>query len=123
NAKHSGFSRSLLDSISNKLLITSGSNLKLSDKPTKLYMGELRDTALRSGTMGDLKKRLEDALIPGEPDNPDWLEQFSLDNLQTFLDMRSKLLLERISEIVGPELDTDPADVVDYDDDDDEQDD
>jgi hypothetical protein len=122
NAKRHEVSRSLLDSISNKLLITSNSNLKLGDKPTQIYMGELRDMAIRSGTMGDFKKRLEDAVIPGDPDNPDWLEQFSLDNLQTFLDMRSKLLLERIKAIVGSHLDTDPSDIVDYDDDDEQDD-
>jgi hypothetical protein len=54
--------------------------------------------------MGDFKRRVQDALIPGDPESEDWLGQFHLTKYGQFLFKRADLLLSRIREVAGESL-------------------
>jgi hypothetical protein len=54
--------------------------------------------------MGDLKRRLQDAMIPGDPENSAWVDKFDIEHFDDFITARSNLLLDRIRKVVGESL-------------------
>jgi hypothetical protein len=93
-----------LDSIVNRLPLLGDSNRKLSDREPADYFEELRHNAVRTGTLGDLRRRLQDAMIPGALDSDQWLNQFSIERYDDFLAARANLLVERVRELIGDSL-------------------
>jgi hypothetical protein len=93
-----------LDSIVNRLSVLKDTNLRLSDQHPLSYFNELRESAVRSGTLGDLQRRLRDCLIPGEVTERTWIDQFKTENFRSFCRARADLMVARIKEIVGDSL-------------------
>ena len=58
-------------------------------------------------TLGDLKRRMKHCLIPGDPEDPQWPDSFSIDRFEEFCRKRAKLIIERLREIIGDSLQTD----------------
>ena len=97
-----------LDSICNRITILSQSNRHLSDKPPQTYFKAMVDNARTEGkaTLRDLKRRMEHCLIPGDPEDPQWPDSFSIDRFEEFCRKRADLIIERVSEIIGSSLQT-----------------
>ena len=97
-----------LDSICNRITILSQSNRHLSDKPPQTYFKDMVDNARTEGkaTLRDLKRRMEHCLIPGDPEDPQWPDSFSIDRFEEFCRKRADLIIERVSEIIGSSLQT-----------------
>jgi len=103
-SKTHGIPSDRLDTIVNRLPLLAESNRKLSDREPQDYFEELKKSALRTGTMGDLRRRLTDAMIPGNPEDENWAESFSIERLNEFLANRAELILGRIRELIGDSL-------------------
>lgn len=93
-----------LDSIVNRIPILKTTNLRLSDQHPVTYFKELSESAFRSGTLGDFQRRLRDCLIPGDPTDSAWVDQFKTENFPAFCRSRATLMVERIKEVVGDSL-------------------
>ena len=93
-----------LDSICNRVPVLEETNLKLGEAYPDKYMKDMRCTAMSSGTMGDLARRLEDCLIPGDPTASDWTESLKLEKFGEFCRNRGDLILKRVKQVVGDSL-------------------
>jgi hypothetical protein len=100
---------SKLDSIANRLAVSQETNRNLSDTPPIKYFGDLLATARSHGTENDVVARFSASLIPAGVASPDFLKQFEVDALDAFLAARAHLILERIKQLVGESLKTEPA--------------
>jgi hypothetical protein len=102
--KNSRLSQSRLDSIANKLLISSKTNRSLSNRQPEEYFAELRQQVLKDGTQREASKRLRDCFIPYSIEKEDFAEKFKHENFEQFLHDRAALILEQIKEILGDSL-------------------
>ena len=95
-----------LDSICNRITILSESNQHLSNKSPQTYFKEMVDNARVEDPLllHDLKRRMECCLIPGDPEDPQWPDSFSIDQFEEFCCKRAKLILYRVQEILGNSL-------------------
>lgn len=94
----------MLDSICNRIPMLSSSNQSLGEGYPQEYFKEIADRARREGTIRDFKRRMRDCLIPGDPDDLQWPDSFSIDRFEKFCRKRAELILERVGEIVGSSL-------------------
>ena len=93
-----------LDSICNRITILSKSNQHLGNKPPQTYFKDMVDSAHAEGTLGGLKTRMEHCLIPGDPEDPQWPNSFSIDRFEEFCRARADLIIKRVGEIIGNSL-------------------
>ena len=93
-----------LDSICNRITILSKSNQRLGNKPPQTYFKDMVDSAHAEGTLGGLKTRMEHCLIPGDPEDPQWPNSFSIDRFEEFCRARADLIIKRVGEIIGNSL-------------------
>ncbi|MCY4174222.1 MAG: DUF262 domain-containing protein [Cyanobacteria bacterium MAG CAR3_bin_5] len=94
-----------LDSICNRMTILSDSNLYLGEAYPKEYFKEMVDRARTAGIpLGDLSRRVNDCLIPGEPEDPQWADSFSINRFEEFCRERANLIISRVRQIVGDSL-------------------
>lgn len=105
-AKNQGISANLLDSIANRIPVSRQTNETLSDRLPTDYMREVIANAAAAGTLPQLKRRLENSLIPWNHQmNEDaFIAQFSLENFTRFLDLRADQLLQRVIDEIGDSL-------------------
>ena len=104
-SKKHGLNRRKLDSICNRVIILSSSNQHLGEGYPQTYFKEMVDRARAAGTpLGDLSRRVRDCLIPGDPEDPEWADSFSIDQFEGFCKKRAKLILSRVREIIGDSL-------------------
>lgn len=103
-----GNKRELIDSIANKIPILKSSNSALSDTPPSQYFSDQKEINKKNGTMGQFKERIKSYLIPGDPDNDNWIQQFDINNYENFIYERASLILNRLHSIVGDEI-VDPS--------------
>lgn len=109
-AKSHNLKEPSLDTIANRIPVLWESNREISDREPHDYIGELIDSAKRSGTEGDLKRRFADALLPIDIDTPNSIELLERDGYSKFLEQRADLLLNRIGQIIGDSLiNSDPS--------------
>jgi hypothetical protein len=102
--KKYGLQQDMLDSICNRVAVLEETNRKLGESYPDKYFKEMRDAAIKNGTADELKKRLADCLIPGDPQGADWLKTFSKDGFDTFCRSRGEMILTRVREVVGESL-------------------
>lgn len=93
-----------LDSICNRITILAESNQGLSNKPPETYFKEMVNDAHAEGTLSDLKRRMECCLIPGNPNDPKWLDGFSIDRFEEFCYKRAVLILSKVEDVLGNSL-------------------
>ncbi|MDE0648326.1 MAG: DUF262 domain-containing protein [Cyanobacteria bacterium MAG IRC4_bin_6] len=93
-----------LDSICNRITILANSNQGLSNKSPQIYFKNMVDHARAEGTLLDLKRRMECCLIPGNPEDPQWPDSFSIDRFDEFCRKRAELIISRVREIIGDSL-------------------
>lgn len=90
-----------IDSITNKIPVIKDTNRKISDEsPYDSFRTRLL-SAKEAGTVGALRERMQACLIPGNPEDPDWLEQFKVENYEVFMRRRAQIMADRIRTIIG----------------------
>ena len=105
-SKKYGLHKSILDSICNRVPMLSSSNQSLGEGYPQEYFKEMVDRARTHGSLGDFSRRMRDCLIPGNPEDPQWPDSFSINRFEEFCRKRAELIVERVSEIVGSSLQT-----------------
>lgn len=100
----------MLDGICNRVPILKDSNQSLGEGYPDEYFREMATRARDLGTLGDLKRRLRDAMIPGDPYESTWAESFSIEQFETFCRKRAELIVSRVGEVVGDSLQSDLLD-------------
>jgi len=93
--------KTMLDSICNRLPMLASSNQSLGEGYPQVYWKDIADRARKEGMLGDLKRRMRDCLIPGNPEDPQWADSFSTDRFEEFCRNRAELIVARVREIVG----------------------
>lgn len=91
----------MLDGICNHVPVLGDSNQSLGEGYPDEYFRKMASRAQELGTLGDLKRRLRDAMIPGDPEKPTWAESFSIEQFETFCRKRAELIVKRVGEVVG----------------------
>lgn len=104
--KH-GLSQRMLDGICNRVPVLEASNLSLGEGYPEAYLGDMVVRARSLGTLGDLTRRLRDAMIPGDPGETTWAKAFSVEQFDAFCRKRAELIVSRVREIVGDALRSD----------------
>lgn len=104
--KH-GLSQRMLDGICNRVPVLEASNLSLGERYPDAYFGEMAAGARSLGTLGDLRRRLDDAMIPGDPRKSTWANSFSVERFEAFCRKRAELIVARVREVVGDALRSD----------------
>ncbi len=94
----------MLDSICNRVPILAQSNQSLNEGYPQEYLEKMVTDARAQGTLNGLKRRLDDCMIPGDPHEPTWVDNFSIEKFEEFCRKRAKLILERVREVVGDSL-------------------
>ena len=102
-AKNNKIPKGLIDTVVNRIPILAQSNRSLRDQEPLRYLPELVNSARQTGTVGDLKRRFSDAMIPLNPEE-DSLDDLKIERFEQFLEKRADLLLERIREVIGDSL-------------------
>ena len=98
--------RGMLDGICNRIPVLADTNQSLGEGYPQQYFQEIADRARAEGTLGDLRRRMRDCLIPGDPYDPSWAESFAIERFEDFCRQRSDLIVSRVREIVGDALRT-----------------
>jgi hypothetical protein len=104
-AKRNNIPRRLLDSVSNRLLVSRGTNRNLSDRLPADYMGRLLRDAEKTGTLRAKIEQMSAACIPVHGDIEAFLITLDPLRLSTFLECRSRMILNKIELVVGDSLD------------------
>ncbi len=102
-AKNNKIPKGLIDTVVNRIPILAQSNRSLSDQEPFDYFSELVNSANQTGTVGDLKRKFSDAMIPLNPEE-DSLDDLKVERFEQFREKRADLLLERIREVIGDSL-------------------
>jgi hypothetical protein len=74
----------MLDGICNRVPVLDVSNLSLGEAYPDVYFQAMADRAQSQGTLGDLSRRLQDCMIPGNPQEPTWANSFSIQRFEAF---------------------------------------
>lgn len=114
--KKHGLETALLNGLCNRAYILEASNLRIGDQEPAVYMKELADRHRQEGTLGALRRKLSDYMIPGDPGDDAWAANFGLERFEAFCSERALLIMQRVREVVGDSLkpslsDDDLADV------------
>ncbi|MCY3628151.1 MAG: DUF262 domain-containing protein [Gammaproteobacteria bacterium] len=104
NKKHN-LAKNKLDSICNRMTILSSSNLELGEAYPDDYFKKMVGSARTAGIpLDDLSGRVNDCLIPGDPEDPQWANSFSINNFEEFCRKRARLIISRVRQIIGDSL-------------------
>jgi hypothetical protein len=93
-----------LDSIVNRIIVSKSTNQTLSDKLPSEYFNDLKESAMSSGIVSATDKRLQDCLIPGSIESPNFVEQFEREKFKEFLRNRSEIILKKVEQVIGESL-------------------
>ena len=107
--KKHGLPRSMLDGICNRVPVLGNTNQSLGEAYPQEYFREMANRARTEGTLDILSRRIHDCLIPGDPHDPSWADNFSTDRFQDFCRERARLIVKRVGEIIGHSLRTDSS--------------
>lgn len=102
--KKHGLDKDVLNSICNRIPVLARTNRSLGEGYPHDYFGNLASKARAGGTIGDLRRRLADCMIPGDPNEPDWPNRFLIENFDDLMHERSELIRRRVKDIVGTAL-------------------
>lgn len=95
----------MLDGICNRVPVLEDSNQSLGEGYPDEYFREMASIARKGDSLGYLKRRLRDAMIPGDPDKSTWAESFSIEHFETFCRKRAELIVKRVGEVVSLQSD------------------
>ena len=118
-AKRDGVPRRLLDSVSNRLLVSRSTNRSLSDRLPRDYMGKLLRDAERSGTLRAKIDQMRTACIPVDGEVADFLGTLEPVYVQRFLERRAAMIIDKVGLVLGDSLDRGKDPQANSDDDDD----
>ncbi len=107
--KRHGLPRGTLDGICNRVPVLGDTNQSLGEAYPQEYFREMADCARTEGTLDVLSRRVRDCLIPGDPHDPSWADNFSTDRFRDFCRQRARLIVARVGEIIGDSLRTDSS--------------
>lgn len=119
--KREGLSKRQLDSITNKLLVSMTTNRQLGDRYPLDYIGKLLRDAQKNGTY-EVKMDMFRSFCLPVGTLEEVMQHFDQHRVSQFLELRAKLILEKLRTILGDSLETDKvisATEVDDEDDDD----
>ena len=105
-SRRHGLPKNMMDSICNRIPVLGSSNQSLGEGYPQEYFRKMAERARQAGTSGQLKTRMADCLIPGDPCDPAWTDIFAIDRFEEFCRKRADLILGRVREIVGDSLRT-----------------
>lgn len=97
----SGLSKSKLNSIANKIIVSKETNRCISDTNPDKYLFDLAVMHKKEGTVGDFDRRLECCFVPYSSTLDGFGNLFSKENFDDFLRDRSLKIIERIKDLVG----------------------
>jgi hypothetical protein len=117
-SKRDGIPRRLLDSVSNRLLVSRSTNRSLSDRLPRDYMGKLLRDAEKTGTLRAKIDQMRTACIPIGDDVAIFLGSLEPVQLQAFLERRAGLIIEKIGLVLGDSLEKSQEQLSSDDDDD-----
>lgn len=95
-----------LDSIANKLLVSTATNRMLGDRMPRDYMSKLLRDAQRNGTLRNTREMLAAACIPTDESIEDTEAIFDQTHVGTFLERRADLLMGMLDGVLGDALST-----------------
>ncbi len=96
--------KNMVDGICNRIPVLGESNQSLGEGYPQEYFRKMAERARQAGTLDQLKTRMADCLIPGDPCDPAWADIFAIDRFEEFCRKRADLILGRVREIVGDSL-------------------
>jgi hypothetical protein len=97
SAKRNGLQRKYLDSIANRVLVSTATNRRLSDRLPDDYLTSLLQQADKAGTGTVKRDMLAKACIPLNT-------SFSTDNCAKFLEARASLLVDMCQRLIGDQF-------------------
>ncbi|MDE0033167.1 MAG: DUF262 domain-containing protein [Deltaproteobacteria bacterium] len=106
-SKRFNLPRNMLDSICNRVPLLATSNRQLGEAYPDDYLVRKLEEAERHGTLEGLRRRMCNAMIPGDPCEHQWRDSFSPDHFEDFSRKRAQLIVERVREVVGDSLRSD----------------
>lgn len=104
-SKTSPLSKTSLDNVLNRIAVSKSTNRKLSDKHPSEYFNNLIQNTSKNGTIGDVQDRLSSLLLPYQIKHQGYLDLFSNDRYSEFLEIRARIVMEKIRDILGNRLD------------------
>ena len=94
-----------LDGICNRIYVLADSNRSIGEAYPQSYLAEQVEKAERQGTLGAVKRRLRDCMIPCDDiGSPRWIRSLQVSSFDSFCDTRARLILDRVREVVGSSL-------------------
>ena len=106
-ARRDNVTRRLLDSVANKLLISTATNRSLGDRMPSDYLAKMLRDAKASGTLQAKMDSLSSACIPVMATTEETILQFDQSKVSDFLKRRAALILEQLGRILGDSLSSD----------------
>lgn len=97
----SGINKSRLNSIANKVIVSRETNRMLGDKNPDTYLIDLVNNHKTEGNLADLARRFRDCFIPYSSDDSDFGKKVRIESFDTFLEDRAKMIIKRITDVVG----------------------
>ena len=91
----------MLDSICNRVPILGTTNQSLNETYPQEYFKKMSNQARAQGTLDGLQSRLRDCMIPGNPNELTWCDEFTIKKFEDFCQRRADLILSRVREIIG----------------------
>lgn len=94
-----------LDSICNRIYVLADSNRSIGEAYPKDYLAEQVEKARSQGTLGAVKRRLRDCMIPcDDVGSLSWIQSLQISSFDSFCEIRARLILGRVREVVGSSL-------------------
>lgn len=103
-ARRERLNKRLLDSITNRILVSKDTNRSLGDQRPRDYMLSLYASASKNGTLQLKKSLLRAACIPTADSEKDFADLFDTKQFDHFLKQRAELILNLIAEVLGDAL-------------------
>lgn len=97
----SGINKSRLNSIANKVIVSRETNRRLGDENPDKYLIELVYNHKTQGNLADLDRRFRDCFIPYSSGDSDFGKKVRIESFDTFLEDRAKMIIKRITDVVG----------------------
>ena len=94
-----------LDSICNRIYVLADSNRAIGEAYPNDYLREQVERAMQQGTLGAVKRRLRDCMMPCDDiGSPSWIQRLQVSSFNSFCEFRARLILDRVREVIGSSL-------------------
>lgn len=113
--KSKSISASKIESVVNRIAVSKKTNRNLADKEPLKYVDSLIKKSISDGTLDDVQARLSSLLMPAGHYNEDYMAQYRIENIDSFIENRSIVIMNRIKSLIGSALIEDEGEVDDLD--------